>query len=283
MDRKKAVALLHRLHAAQNRFYGGGDAAPLREVLTPDIAWHVPGDNAIAGDYHGVDDVLAYFRKRRELADGSFRMHTRDVLSGDGESITAITDGSALIAGREHTWSTVGLYRVRDDRIASCRLLPFDPAAFDATWARRDPGPDTAEDTMSVCRLPVRPRHCDAQGVLHASRYYEYFEDAFLGWLDAHVGGYAALRATGADLVVVASGCEHRRGPRLGEVVLIETCPTAAGRSSLSMSFTVRHDDRGLLATGHTTYVAIAGGGAVPLPAPLRAAVRDARRADTAQ
>jgi hypothetical protein len=33
-----------------------------------------------------------------------------------------------------HSWSTVGLYRVRDDRIAECWLLPLDAAAFDAIW-----------------------------------------------------------------------------------------------------------------------------------------------------
>ncbi|MFL6052159.1 MAG: hypothetical protein ACJ72W_04460 [Actinoallomurus sp.] len=79
-EQRRRVALLRRLHAAQNRFYAGGDAAPLRDILAEDIAWHVSGRNAIAGDYHGVEAVLAYFRRHRELADRSFRMHTRDVL-----------------------------------------------------------------------------------------------------------------------------------------------------------------------------------------------------------
>jgi hypothetical protein len=33
MDRDRAIALLQRLRAAQNEFYGGDDAA-LREILT---------------------------------------------------------------------------------------------------------------------------------------------------------------------------------------------------------------------------------------------------------
>jgi acyl-CoA thioesterase FadM/ketosteroid isomerase-like protein len=273
LDRDDAAALLHRLHAAQNRFYAGGDAAPLREILTEDIAWHVPGRNAIAGDHHGVEAVLAYFRRRRELADRTFRMHTRDVLTGDGDSITALTDGSAIIVGEERTWSTVGLYRVRDGRIAACRMLPLDPVAFDAIWADRSPAVDTGTVPVSVHRTRIRPRHCDAQGVLHAARYYEYFEDAFLDWLDEHVGGYEALRSTGVDLAVVASGCEHHRGPRLNDLISVEVRPTGAGRTSLSMSFGVRDGD-GLLARGHATYVAVSGGGPVPLPTLLRTAVR---------
>ncbi|TDC79587.1 acyl-CoA thioesterase [Actinomadura sp. 7K507] len=124
---------------------------------------------------------------------------------------------------------------------------------------------------ISVFSASVRPRHCDAQGMLHASRYYEYFEDAFLTWLDAHIGGYEALRATGIDMVVVASGCEHRHGAALGERLAIEVRPSAAGRTSLSMAFTVRGDAGHALADGHTTYVAVSSGGAVALPERLRA------------
>ena len=49
MNRDAAVDLLDRLHAAQNDFYAGGVATALRELLTADITWTVPGDNRIAG------------------------------------------------------------------------------------------------------------------------------------------------------------------------------------------------------------------------------------------
>jgi hypothetical protein len=70
--------------------------------------WVVPGDNAIAGTYRGTDDIAV------------------------------LTDGTATIGGTEHRWSTVGPYRIRDARIASCHLLPLDPRAFDAVWRERD-------------------------------------------------------------------------------------------------------------------------------------------------
>jgi ketosteroid isomerase-like protein len=135
VDRTRALALLHRLHDAQTAFYTGGDDAPVRALLHPEIEWHVPGANAIAGDYAGIDEVLAYFARRRDLASRSFRLHTRDVLTGDRDHLAALTDGTATIGGRERRWSTVGLYRVRDERIAACWLLPLDPAAFDEIWS----------------------------------------------------------------------------------------------------------------------------------------------------
>ena len=136
MNRAAAVDLLDRLHAAQNAFYAGGaDTGALARLLAPDVRWTIPGDHPVAGEHRGVEAVLAYFRRRRELADRTFRMERRDVLAGDGDRIAALTDGVATIAGRERSWSTVGLYEIRDGRIAACWLLPLDQRAFDEIWS----------------------------------------------------------------------------------------------------------------------------------------------------
>src|ERR671919_3131463 len=113
MNRAVALGQLRRLHAAQGAFYAGEPADDLRALLTDDIVWTVPGMNAIAGVYEGIDAVLAYFARRRDLADRSFRMHPGDVLTGDGDVVAVLTDGTATIAGRERRWSTVGVYRFR--------------------------------------------------------------------------------------------------------------------------------------------------------------------------
>jgi ketosteroid isomerase-like protein len=135
VDRAAALAVLARLHAAQGAFYAGGAGEPLRAVLAPDIEWHIPGANPIAGDYRGIDEVMAYFARRRDHAGRSFRMHPGDVLVGDGDRVAVLTDGTATIGGREERWSTVGLYRLDGERIAGCWLLALDPAAFDRIWS----------------------------------------------------------------------------------------------------------------------------------------------------
>ena len=128
------LPVLRRLHEAQAAFYAGGDDGPLRAVLAPEVVWSVPGDNPIAGVYRGVDDVVAYMARRRDLASGTFRMHTTDVLTGAGDHIAALTDGTVELDGEIRQWSTVGLYRLRDDRVAACWLLPLDADAFDRIW-----------------------------------------------------------------------------------------------------------------------------------------------------
>jgi ketosteroid isomerase-like protein len=135
VDRDAAIALLDRLHEAQNEFYAGGSAAALEQLLAVDVTWTVPGDNRIAGTYRGFEEVFEYFRRRRDLADRTFRMKRRDVLVGDGERVAALTDGTATIRDVAHRWSTVGLYDVIDERISACWLLPLDSRAFDAIWS----------------------------------------------------------------------------------------------------------------------------------------------------
>ena len=135
MDRDAAIDLLDRLHKAQNEFYAGGSGAALEALLASNITWTVPGVNRIAGTYRGHGEVFDYFRRRRDVADRTFRMTRRDVLVGDGDRIAALTDGSATIRGIDHRWSTVGLYDVMDQRITACWLLPLDHGAFDAIWS----------------------------------------------------------------------------------------------------------------------------------------------------
>jgi hypothetical protein len=135
MDRETAVRLLDQLHAAQQEFHRGGSGGELRRRLDVRVMWHVPGVNAIAGAYSGIDEVMEYFARRRALTGCTFRTHRRDVLTGDGDLIAARTDGIARIADEEHRWSTVGLYRFRGDKLAECWLLPLDPPAFDRIWS----------------------------------------------------------------------------------------------------------------------------------------------------
>ncbi len=122
------------MHRALGTFYAGGDAEPVRALLTDDVEWHVPGKSPIAGNYHGVEAVFGYFSKRRDLAKGSFRMFLREVMVGE-EHVAVLTDGSAVIGGIERRWSTVGLYRIRGGRVAACWLLPLEQDAFDAIWS----------------------------------------------------------------------------------------------------------------------------------------------------
>jgi uncharacterized protein len=126
--------LIRDFHDRQNRFYAGGDQEPVRAMLTENVAWHVPGASAIAGDYQGRDEVLRYFARRRKLADATFRIHVRGALADD-ERTVILAGGEVEQGGETFAWGTVGIFRIAEGRIAECWVVPYDQDAFDEIWS----------------------------------------------------------------------------------------------------------------------------------------------------
>jgi hypothetical protein len=132
-----AAQIVDAFYAVQRRFYAGEPVdEELAGLLAPDVAWHVPGRNVIAGDYRGPDEVMAYFRRRRDLADRSFVITPRGTLA-DTTRVVHLADGEAVLGGETRRWRTVGILEVVQQLISECWLVPFDQYAFDEIWAAR--------------------------------------------------------------------------------------------------------------------------------------------------
>jgi hypothetical protein len=131
----EAVEMVNELHRRQGEMYAGGPVGPVAELLAPDIVWHVPGTSPIAGDHRGVEQVLSYFERRRELADATMRMHPGEVVS-EGEAVAQLVEGSAMLDGEEVSWQTVGVYRIDSRRVREVWLVPLDLERFDRIWNR---------------------------------------------------------------------------------------------------------------------------------------------------
>jgi ketosteroid isomerase-like protein len=128
-----AKAVVDDFLARQRAMYAGGDAAPVEDLLADDVVWHVPGTSPIAGDYRGRAAVIGYFRRRRELAGGAIAI-TKVAEAHHDEALVQLADGRAVIAGREVSWRTAGVYRVAGGRIAEAWLVPLDQEGFDRAW-----------------------------------------------------------------------------------------------------------------------------------------------------
>jgi 2'-5' RNA ligase len=127
------VSVVERFHQLQARAYAEGEMDALRELLSEDVVWHVPGRSAIAGDHRGIKEVLAYFERRRAMTDATFRVTVHGVTT-IGDRVVQLAGGSAMRDGRALSWETAGVFRVAGGRIVECWLLPFDPDAFDEAW-----------------------------------------------------------------------------------------------------------------------------------------------------
>jgi ketosteroid isomerase-like protein len=140
------------LHTAQKKFYAGGSADRLHSVLTHDVVWSVPGSNAIAGRYEGIGNVIAYFAHHRDMAARTLFMETHDILVGQGDFVAALTDNRATLDGVQRQWSTIGLYRLRGDRVAACWLLQLDFDVFDGIW--QAPARTSVQANVTPMTLP---------------------------------------------------------------------------------------------------------------------------------
>jgi uncharacterized protein len=114
--------------------FAKGDLAALRELMTEDIVWHVPGRSALAGDYEGPDAVLAFFGRTMELTGGSFKAEPLTLLSDDAYGAAPV----AITAHREDRHLdvlNVQAIRWRDGRVAEFWDTSTDPDALERFFA----------------------------------------------------------------------------------------------------------------------------------------------------
>jgi acyl-CoA thioesterase FadM len=105
--------------------------------------------------------------------------------------------------------------------------------------------------------------------MMHASRPYEYFEDAFLAWLDEACGGYGSLRAAGYDFVIVESRCSYLQPAHLNELITIEVRPISAGKTAFTIALDMKRDGA-MIAVGAATYVGVREGRPAEIPSAVR-------------
>lgn len=120
---------------------------------------------------------------------------------------------------------------------------------------------------------PVRYYEADQQGVVFNSWYLAYFDEAMTGFLNASDVSYAQLQAGGHDVQVVHTELDWAGALRWPDTAHVTVRPDSVGRTSFTLAFEVRGDDRAVRVTGKTVYVCIRtdGSGKTPIPDALRA------------
>ena len=116
------------------RFYdllGKGDFTAIRnEILAPDIVWHIPGHNPLAGTKQGVDEVIAWLQL---LGRVDYTM-SLDYLGGDNVHAVEIHSGHGKFGTWEFDCSNSAFYTVRDGRLAEVQNHSSDQFALDTLY-----------------------------------------------------------------------------------------------------------------------------------------------------
>jgi ketosteroid isomerase-like protein len=103
-------------------------------LFAEDALWRVPGANAMAGEYRGREEILAFLRRTAELTAGTYRVDLLWVVADDAHTVAVYRargerDGRAPLDIEQAL--LVGL---RDGFWVDVRAQPLDQPAFDAFW-----------------------------------------------------------------------------------------------------------------------------------------------------
>jgi len=108
-----------------------GDMEWLNEHFAETIVWHVAGNNALAGDYRGREEVLAFFARSVQAATPNFDVH--DVVAGEDHTVALVnihftrTDNGRTFEGR-----TVQVLHIENGKALESWTLAEDQAGLDA-------------------------------------------------------------------------------------------------------------------------------------------------------
>ena len=92
--------------------YADHDVAAVREVMSDNIVWHIPGHHPLAGPKHGVEEVLAFFD---QLGKAGFQAEPL-VIAEQGDFVVDHHRGwSTAGSGLDLTWCLV--FRFENGRI----------------------------------------------------------------------------------------------------------------------------------------------------------------------
>ena len=118
---------------AASAAFGRGDLGALRDqFFAADIVWHIAGTGPLAGDYHGVAQVMELLAKVAELSGGTVRTELRDVSDDCTVVFTAIRAGRA---GKQLQLNLVHIIRAENGKATEIWTQSSDPAAAAEFWS----------------------------------------------------------------------------------------------------------------------------------------------------
>ena len=123
-------SLMREVYAALAR----GDMDIIRARFAPDCLAHIPGDNPLSGDKHGVEDLIAYFGQLMVRSEGTFAIELQQVMT-NASYVVAFHHETGHKLGRTLDNQLTVVVRTEDLTAREVWVLYFDQAQADAFWA----------------------------------------------------------------------------------------------------------------------------------------------------
>lgn len=127
-DHPNAVMLRNAHGAFQN-----GDMEAMFALFAPDMIWHMPGNNLLAGDFIGRDGILSNFAMLAENTD-SYWAQALDYFGSDDHAVLVARVQSTR-KGRTLDCQEILLFKAAGGKFHECWHLALDEKAWDAFFS----------------------------------------------------------------------------------------------------------------------------------------------------
>jgi uncharacterized protein len=111
--------------------FAEGDLDTLRELLDPDIVWHVSGRSSLAGDYRGIEATLGYFTQLFERSKGTFKAELRECGEIAPDLVACLVQLSGDMTAASVDMPAMMLFQERDGRSVEVWSFLSDQYAMD--------------------------------------------------------------------------------------------------------------------------------------------------------
>ncbi|MGH9086449.1 MAG: nuclear transport factor 2 family protein [Acidimicrobiales bacterium] len=115
--------------------FGEGDMDTLRSLFAPDVIHSATGNNPLAGEYKGIDDVLAYYGQLFERSDGTFTAELKSTKAEGDDTVVAIHRNKAQRGGKTLDQDETLTFTVSGGKITHLGESHSDAAAYDDFWS----------------------------------------------------------------------------------------------------------------------------------------------------
>lgn len=102
----------------------------------------------------------------------------------------------------------------------------------------------------------VRFKETDAQGIVHNSNYFVWFEIARVEYLERHAGGYQKLRDLGIEAVVLETHLRYREPARFDDRLVVHTRCLGVKGARFRFEYAIERDGV-LIADGWTSHATV--------------------------
>ena len=107
---------------------------PVLKLFSEDIVLHVPGQNRIAGHYHGRSGMLDFWNKQIDITGGTFKAQLITACRGEGH-LVLIFEGGASRDGELYVWRRINHYLMIEGQVVEGWVYESDQEAADAAFA----------------------------------------------------------------------------------------------------------------------------------------------------